>query len=414
MAAWIIRPAFLALVAVVLVLVACTGESGTAPCTPLEGQTGDPCEGDLTQIFRTERPLTFRSVTTLVPSEPYPIRFYLDGGDTTMKEGHLVVRGQYLPGTVRCANRNIERLQPYYAIHTYEYEGGLGFVRCYADLHIADYIVGSGPSTLTVLAEWALYWDTTLTAPQAKAARRSTERVLVDGGSASRLRGVPSGGITGVETILFLGPAYDASMQAWQTFTKWDVERRADGTVIAVHPDRSRWQDKDDYEKEYRSQVEMTLPAFKEAAQAAHTSRLADYGGRIDEEEGLPQLVTDANNLRAFHVETGNINHPDGPPETSLPPACGFAVQGQTSNFDLMEDCMALLEARDMLRGTGVLNWSVDTAIGSWDGVTVERTPQRVTKLELANKGLTGCIPPALREVVVNDLDALGLPDCAE
>ena len=103
-------------------------------------------------------------------------------------------------------------------------------------------------------------------------------------------------------------------LQAWETFTIWDVERRADGTVIAVHPDRSRWQDEDDYKKKYLSQVEMTLPAFKKAAQAAQTSRIADYDGRIDADEDTPQLVTDASKLHDFHVETGNVNHPDGPP----------------------------------------------------------------------------------------------------
>ena len=225
-----------------------------------------------------------------------------------------MVRGQYIPGTVRCANRNILRFHPYFTVETREYENGLGFVRCFADLQVVDYIVGSGPSILTVLAQWALYWDTTLTAAQAEASRRSTERALVNGGSASRLREVPSGGIAGVEAVFFLGPTYDASIEAWEPFTIWDVERRADGTVIAVHPERSRWQDKDDYKKKYRSQVEMTLPAFKAAAQAAHQARLADYGGRIDADEDLPQLVTDANNLHALHVETGNVNHPDGPP----------------------------------------------------------------------------------------------------
>ena len=87
---------------------------------------------------------------------------------------------------------------------------------------------------------------------------------------------------------------------------------------------------------------------------------------------------------------------------------------------------------RDTLRGTGALNWSVDTTITDWDGVTVEGTPGRVTRLSLPSKSLTGtipaglgrldlttlklagnsltgCIPPALREFATNDLDDLGL-----
>ena len=139
----------LLLAALALALIACTGESGTPPCTPLEGETGDPCDGDLTQVSGGGG-----GAMRLIESEPWSIRFYLDGGYGTQKEGHIVVRGQYIPGTVRCANRNIDRVQPYldFATDTHEWESGLGFVRCYADLRVADYIVGSGPSTLTVLA----------------------------------------------------------------------------------------------------------------------------------------------------------------------------------------------------------------------------------------------------------------------
>ena len=249
-------------------------------------------------------------------------------------------------------------------------------------------------------------------------------------------------------------------MEGWEVFRTWDLERRDDDTVIVVHSSRDYWLRRD--ADTYRSQVEWTLPDFTTAAQAAHQARLADYDGRIDAEEGTPQLVTNANNLHAFHVETGNVNHPDGPPETSLPPPCGLAVPDQTSNPGLMLDCFALLEAKDTLRGTGALNWSVDDAISDWDGITTGGTPSRVTKLDLddedltgsipaelgsltgltdldlsdnsltgdipmelgllsnlasvklSGNSLTGCIPIALQSVPTNDLDGLGLPDCVE
>ena len=417
--------------ALTLALIACTGESGPPACTPLEGETGDPCEGDLTQISDpSAHALRFLGV------EPWPIRFQLDGGDGTRLVGHIVVRGQYIPGTVRCATRNIRRAQPHTRLRDHELESGLGFVRCYADLQVADYIVGSGPSTLTVLAESVYFWDPGRTSEDAEEARRSIEQVFISGWSTNRIIGVPNGGITGVEAILFLGPATDASLEVWQVFTIWDVERRDNGTVIAVHPDRWYWERGGDYESLYRSKAELTLPAFKTAAQAAHQARLADYDGRIDEDEDLPQLVTNANNLHSFHVETGNVNHPDGPPEAILPPACGLAVPDQANNPGLMLDCETLLEGKDTLRGTGALNWSVDTTIGGWEGVTIAGTPLRVTELdlddksltgsipaalaklelttlELAGNSLTGCIPIALEDVPTNDLADLGLPTCA-
>ena len=426
----------LVLVAVGLgVLAACSADDGTIPpCTPVEGSERDPCEPDLTQSSDAN----VRSIN-LLGDEPWPIREYLDSGDGLLRTGHIVVRGQYIPGTVRCETRNIDRAQPYTTLKDYELESGLGFVICYADVNVAAYIVGQGPSTLTVLAETVTYWDPRITEEEAEEARRSVESVFIQGGNAgnSRIRGVPSGGITGVESILFLGPAIDASIEAWEVFFIWDVERRDDGTVIAVHPDRDAWARRDNYETAYRSKAEWTLTDFTTEAQAARRAMVADYDGRIDEAEDLPQLVTNANNLHAFHVETGNVNHPDGPPETSLPPPCGLAVPDQTSNPGLMLDCMALLEGKDTLRGTGTLNWGVDEAISGWDGITTGGTPSRVTKLELADKSLTGsipaalarlnlatlklagnsltgCIPPALRDVPTNDLDALGLPDCAE
>lgn len=126
----------------------------------------------------------------------------------------------------------------------------------------------------------------------------------------------------------------------------------------------------------------------------------------------------------------------------------------------LDDDFAALLAWKDTQAGASALNWSRGRAMLSWTGVTVAGTPQRVTKLELANGGLTGelsglvgeltgltelrldgnaltgripskvaqlkslthvylagnaftgCVPPSLRAVVNSDLVRLGLPDC--
>ena len=140
----------------------------------------------------------------------------------------------------------------------------------------------------------------------------------------------------------------------------------------------------------------------------------------------------------------------------------GGAVANPATDTALVADCDALLAMRDALAGTATLNWAAGTPISSWEGVTVAGTPQRVTKLSLANSsltgelprglggltaltqlrlngnqltghvpwaltqlpslthlylagntGLTGCIPPALRTITNNDMATLGLPDCA-
>ena len=70
--------------------------------------------------------------------------------------------------------------------------------------------------------------------------------------------------------------------------------------------------------------------------------------------------------------------------------ARGRALSDVVSHPDLVAGCDALLELRDTLAGTGTLNWSTSTAITGWTGVTVGGTPPRVTKLSLANSGLSG------------------------
>ena len=83
------------------------------------------------------------------------------------------------------------------------------------------------------------------------------------------------------------------------------------------------------------------------------------------------------------------------------------AVANASTNPALVSDCEILLEARDTLVGTGTsLNWSASMPMTSWDGVTVEGTPARVTRLSLWNKGLRGSIPAK-----VDDLTALRVLD---
>ena len=78
----------------------------------------------------------------------------------------------------------------------------------------------------------------------------------------------------------------------------------------------------------------------------------------------------------------------------------GTVVPDPADNPGLVSDCLALLSSKDTLAGTGSLNWSVDTAITAWDGVTVGGAPRRVTELNLSRRGLTGSIPTELGEVV--------------
>ena len=107
--------------------------------------------------------------------------------------------------------------------------------------------------------------------------------------------------------------------------------------------------------------------------------------------------------------ESPDPNNTWGHGFAQLPPLseCSDAVPSAASNPGLVADCEALLAARDTLAGSGTLNWSGSTAIGSWDGVTVDGSPLRVTSLVLSDSQLTGTIPPELGNL--NNLERLSL-----
>ena len=371
------------LVAVALALAACTGSEQPGvipPCTPVAGSDVDPCEPGAGQITNPtahgEDP----------GDEPIGLRDYMDGWYSTSWVAHLVVRATYLPGTVRCLSKSGYRRPPFLGLEDPDYAFR---VQCFADVRVNDYILGDGPDTLTVSLTNLIY---ATPREEWELARSKVERVLIEGGYAAMLE-VPEGGIVGREKVMWVGPDREHSTEVMKAVFAWDVIR--DGaTVLVAHPHRDYWLRLRGLEA-HRSRVEWTLPAFTQAIAATNQARIAEYGGRIRQGDQYPMLVTDANHLRQFYIDTGAYDHPDGPPVQPLPP-CGLAVPDQGANPGLMQDCIALLAARDALRGAATLNWSTDTPITGWQGVLVQGKPARVQELTLANLGLSGTIPPEL------------------
>ncbi len=73
-----------------------------------------------------------------------------------------------------------------------------------------------------------------------------------------------------------------------------------------------------------------------------------------------------------------------------------FCLPSKRINPAQLEDCKALLAARDELAGNGDLNWRATTPLGAWQGVSLDGAPTRVVALNLAGMRLTGRIPAAL------------------
>lgn len=188
----------------------------------------------------------------------------------------------------------------------------------------------------------------------------------------------------------------------------------------------------------------------------------SDYTFTVSEDYAGPVLVTFE--LRADRSRPGEEREPGEVIVRTvfLVASCsaGTAVPEPAANPGLVGDCESLLAMRETLAETGTLDWSAGRPLAEWSGVTVAGTPSRVTRLRLANRGLTGalsglvgtlteltelrlegnaltgmlpskmvklrrltdlslvgnaftvCAPPSLTEVASNDVRLLGLPDC--
>ena len=82
-----------------------------------------------------------------------------------------------------------------------------------------------------------------------------------------------------------------------------------------------------------------------------------------------------------------------------LPCTDGVAVPNPSDNPGLVGDCQTLLEALPTLLGPDdapVLLWNDGKAMDSWHGVRMSGSPKRVSRLELAYKGMRGTLPAGL------------------
>ncbi len=79
--------------------------------------------------------------------------------------------------------------------------------------------------------------------------------------------------------------------------------------------------------------------------------------------------------------------------------AGGTAVAHPNANYGLVSDCTSLLEAVDKLAGSATLNWSTELAIENWDGVTISRSPRRISELNLSGRVLDGEVSHELANI---------------
>ncbi len=185
--------------------------------------------------------------------------------------------------------------------------------------------------------------------------------------------------------VVFLAPMgarHAIAVEAWQAVGQWDLQLGVDGALLAIRYGL------DESEAEYRQ----TLANLRSRITTAEASD-SHSGQRIANVSGLTQHYRD---MGAY----GDITPDDGDSSAFTPAqpldiqtCAAFTAMGSSGSLGLTRDCSALIAMEDTLAGTASLNWSKDTAINSWTGVTLSGTPQRVTGLALPSSNLNGTIP---------------------
>ncbi len=269
-----------------------------SPCTPVPNSSADPCDPDAPRIE-----LCIECYMDLGDEPEGVHEAFVSDVSTPAWTPHLVLRGTYIPDTFRCTADEPFLPPAYLQDEIGGPEAYPATTKCYIDVRVNNYVIGTGPPALTILA---FHWHH----GSEEHAEEMSRQLELDEGAADVF--------SGREHLMFLSPPFDLSTLAWWS-RHWDVQRREDNTVVAVHPARDHWQRrKPDGYQTYRSVLEMSLPAFSQAVTEAHQARMTEYEGRIGADKSLPMLVTDANQLRDYYTEVGA--YAPGVPTPAPPP----------------------------------------------------------------------------------------------
>ena len=271
------------------------------PCAPLAQSDIDPCERRLDEWDIARTPY----------HTGHPHRreshFGPPAVETTISLGyrdpdlipHMIVRGTVVPGSTRCDEPNawlIGSFRDTAEITDWKID------MCFAEFRVSEYIVGRGPSVLTI-----------------KVGQHYKVSELPVDEWFDWLEGIHSV-FEGSEWVAALRVPTNFVYSVWWFWDSrsWDVQRRHDGTVVVV-----------DYQARYHSQLpreengyEVTLDEFRETARRLHAEYLLAHGGRIGDFEGAPRIVNDANYefLHAHMSRSPVFDIVDATPRAAPPP----------------------------------------------------------------------------------------------
>ena len=278
--------------------------------------------------------------------------------------------------------------------------GGLSnsyqFLSCYVDIDATEYLLGTGPSTLTVAYDrmgegysYDLYQEAhTAGEFGSQAMRTEQDHQAHRNQRASDAELLLGGLLEETENLFFLAPMashHTIAVEAWQVIAQWKLETDSNGDVQAIRFGSSPT------EIEYSQ----TLSNLKSRiTTAAANDPFAD------------DRITDVADLTQHYRAIGAYEDitPDDGSDVAFMPAmpppplscAGTTAVGTDPDPGLVDDCNALLDLEDTLTGTATLNWSKDMDMASWDGIRLGGSLQRVRMIILTDESLSGTLPALL------------------
>ena len=251
-------------------------ESGVRPaCVPLEGSINEPCERRLPWSL-----FTYPSVSVSISEGSIKVPISVDeeirsswSWDDGIFTPQIILRATVLPNSARCVDDGALIVGGEYHFVATE-EDPLEV--CYVEISVNEYIVGSGPGRLPVVAGWR-------TGVDANVENYGTTEYY------DRLAGPIRESWEGIEFIFSLVQPANLAHGSWYTSNQWDVQRKGNGDVVGVSRLVGLIGTIDNLE-----QFEYPLAELQETMRTVHAKMSTEMGGRIAKDPDSPMLVPDA------------------------------------------------------------------------------------------------------------------------
>ena len=309
------------------------------PCAVRPGTLIDPC--GTRRAFGFNGVISFSSV---YPDDPPTLEevmlnsygFYSPEEipeDILIGSAHLVVRGIFDLDTTRCAGHPLlfpawvfgdDVVSPGASVGSITSED-LAFHHwtCFAEFSAHEYLVGAGPSKLSVqLPTWGVPYDTT-----------DSPSLESYGEELEAIRSQVADSVEGVEWVAWIGPSYNVMVESLTAYALWDVQKGDDDVVRVVSPDAAYYEEAG-VTGSALDRLQAPLADFRRDIKAAHATRIGRTSGRIGVGTNTPMLVTDVLKLPDYYEEIDAYDNPiatPAPPPTSPYPPTGLLVTRWTN-----------------------------------------------------------------------------------